>query len=65
MSDTPTQDDGDNIVTCIRAEDTCPDAGTDPTHNFMNYSDDLCMHRFTTGQAERMSSSWIVYRKGN
>ncbi len=65
VSDTPSQDDGDNIFDCIKSQDTCPDKpGVDPIHNFMNYSDDLCMDRFTAGQAQRMSDSWVVYRKG-
>jgi len=63
--DTPAQDDGDNIFNCIKAEDTCTHKdGVDPIHNFMNYGDDLCMDRFTAGQAQRMSDSWVVYRKG-
>jgi hypothetical protein len=63
--DTPSQDDGDNIFNCDHGEDTCPDKpGIDPIHNFMNYSDDPCMNRFTAGQAQRMSDSWVVYRKG-
>lgn len=65
VADTPSQDDGDNIFTCKQAEDTCPDKpGVDPVENFMNYSDDLCMDRFTAGQAERMSDSWVAFRKG-
>ena len=65
VADTPSQDDGDNIFNCMASEDTCPDKpGIDPVHNFMNYSDDLCMDRFTAGQAERMSDTWVAYRKG-
>jgi hypothetical protein len=65
VSDTPSQDDGDNIFNCEQGEDTCPDKpGIDPIHNFMNYSDDPCMDRFTAGQAQRMSDTWVVYRKG-
>jgi hypothetical protein len=63
--DTPSQDDGDTIFDCMKSQDTCPDRpGLDPIHNFMNYSDDLCMDRFTAGQAQRMSATWVVYRKG-
>lgn len=65
VHDTPSQDDGDNIFDCIKSQDTCPDKpGVDPIHNFMNYSDDLCMDRFTAGQAQRMSDVWVAYRKG-
>jgi hypothetical protein len=64
VADTPSQDDGDNIFNCLKSEDTCPDKpGVDPIHNFMNYSDDPCMDRFTPGQADRMSTTWVVYRK--
>jgi len=63
--DTPYQDDGDTIFDCMKSQDTCPESdGVDPIHNFMNYSDDLCMDRFTAGQAARMSDTWVIYRQG-
>lgn len=65
VNDTPAQADGDNIFKCRESLDSCPDKpGLDPVHNFMNYSDDPCMDRFTVGQAQRMSDVWVVYRKG-
>lgn len=30
--------------------------GRDPVHNYMDYSDDRCLNKFTTGQAKRMTS---------
>lgn len=64
VRDTPSQDDGDNIFNCMKSEDTCPNKPSlDPIHNFMNYSDDLCMDQFTPGQAQRMSDVWVAYRK--
>jgi hypothetical protein len=65
VADTPAQADGDNIFNCEKHEDTCTaKPGVDPIHNFMNYSDDLCMNLFTPGQAQRMSDTWVAYRQG-
>lgn len=41
---------------------TCPSTGTDPVHNYMDYSRDNCMNQFTPGQADRMRKVWDVYR---
>ena len=42
------------------ASSTC--SGTSPIENFMNYSDDQCMDRFTDEQSNRMVCSLINYR---
>jgi hypothetical protein len=43
--------------------DSCPyDPGPDPIENFMDYSDDVCMYRFTPGQTSRMDSMFAQYR---
>lgn len=62
VADTPYQDDGENIFFCNESDDTCPQPGTDPVHNFMSYGDDPCLDRFTQGQDQRMIESWLAYR---
>jgi hypothetical protein len=62
VDDTPYQLDGDNIFFCTESDDTCPQPGTDPVHNFMSYGDDPCLDMFTAGQSERMVQTWLAYR---
>lgn len=48
---------------CPIARDSCPsDAGVDPIHNFMDYSDDECMTEFTPGQIERLFAQIAAFR---
>jgi hypothetical protein len=47
---------------CPKGRDSCRADGVDPIHNFMDYSDDVCMDRFTAGQSERLAAQWATYR---
>lgn len=45
------------------AIDSCPQhPGLDPYRNFMDYSDDICLDEFTSGQMERIHDIFNSYR---
>ncbi len=49
---------------CPTGRDSCPgETGNDPVENFMDYSDDFCMFKFTDGQSSRMNDIFSSYRK--
>ena len=48
---------------CPVGRNTCPGkAGNDPVRDFMDYTDDSCMNRFSTGQRKRMKRITTRYR---
>ncbi len=47
---------------CPAARDTCSEPGPDPIHNYMDYSDDSCMHAFSVLQHQRMEGQFVQYR---
>lgn len=49
-------------MTGEQGRDTCSQPGTDPIHNFMDYSDDSCLNTFSAGQISRMSNLYSSER---
>ena len=66
VADTPAERSPDFY--CTVGRNSCKDGNRpvelDPIHNFMDYSDDVCLFEFTGGQGERMNIQWALYRAG-
>jgi hypothetical protein len=60
VTDTPAE--SSPTTGCPATRDSCPDNGTDPIHNYMDYSWDSCYEEFTAGQAARANKMWAAYR---
>jgi hypothetical protein len=60
VADTPAQ--RTSTSGCPAGKNTCPAAGVDPIHNYMDYSYDSCYNQFTPGQKTRMQNQWAAYR---
>jgi hypothetical protein len=65
VSDTPSE--RSPAFGCPVGRDSCKGAkapGLDPIENFMDYTDDACMDRFSAGQDARMDAQFTTYRLG-
>jgi hypothetical protein len=60
VDDTPPQ--ASPTSGCPIGRDSCPSAGLDPIHNYMDYSFDSCYTEFTPGQVQRARDAWLLYR---
>ena len=62
VGDTPAHHEDYNSI-CNDNLDSCPDLpGTDPVHNYMNYTNNACRTEYSSGQKDRMHAMVAQYR---
>ncbi|KAH7024928.1 uncharacterized protein B0I36DRAFT_332258 [Microdochium trichocladiopsis] len=62
VADTPAQSEATYGCPADGTKDSCPAPGLDSIHNYMDYSDDVCLTEFTEGQEARVHNSWTNIR---
>ncbi len=60
VTDTPAE--AEPSFRCPGGRDTCAADGLDPILNFMDYSFDSCMNKFTAGQVQRIDAAFAKWR---